>query len=190
MTEGFLKNVASSIDNITLESVGNMTQYFNLNDFFNENFQGMAEIMITPYQVMVIYASSDAKMLHNSVISYMRDNILDLRMEKPIIAIRCCSERDRKFFYPEILNRGYSVTSSMISVLEIFYSQIRRCNCVDLMGATLQEFKKYNGITTTVERMSEIPDSRVCKKINGMAINEYIYLMKEREEKEDKEEGR
>lgn len=179
MTEDFLKNAVSHIGEIeTLEAIEKMTRSFNIKDFYDDDFEGKAQMMITPDRVIIVYSKGN-NMFHNSAISYLRDNIIDLKTEKPIITIRCQSDREIKAFVPEILGRGYPVTQNMISVLEILYAQIRDCNDTGVLGETLQEFKKSNGISSIVDKKKVRESNTEKKNMIGIEIEEYIRLKKE-----------
>lgn len=178
MSEEFLKNAISCVYKTTPESILNMTKTFNLRDFYGKNFKGMAEIMITPHQVVIIYG--DSIILHNQAIHFIADNIIDFKIKNPIIGIRCRSEENMKAFYPELLRNGFFVTKDMITILETLYNQLYKIcnNSFDIMGPTLQEFKDKEW-ATIVEKVSDIPNGGNDKNIIGITIREYIKLNKE-----------
>lgn len=181
MSEDFEKNAIPSYSKISRESIVNMTKSFNLDDFYGEKFRGMAEIMITPHQVIIMYG--DSGMFHNYLIEIIADVLRDSEIRNPIISIRCRSEKKKKFFYSELLKNSFC-TEDMITVLETLYNQldeISNRNGFDVIGQTLQEFKDVNIIPTIVEKISDIPKGGNDKEIIGIPIRDYINLTKERD---------
>lgn len=182
MKEEFKKNAINDWRTITVESIINMTRAFNLKDFYSENFNGMAEIVITPHQVITMYGGNS--MLHNMLIGYISKYIMDARVFNPIISIRCRSEVNMKMFYPELLRNGFAITEDMNRVLEMLYQQIG--DIVDDRIVSLQEFREHE-MADIVKDISNIPRGGKDKNIIGMSIEEFIKLNKERDQQSDDE---
>ncbi len=178
MSEEFLENAISDFRTMTLESIVKMTKAFNLKDFYSENFNGMAEIVITPNQVITIYGKDS--ILHNMLIGYISRYITDAKVFNPIISIRCRSEANMKALYPEILRNGFAITEDMNKVLEMFYQQLD--GIVDERIVSLQEFREHE-MLDIVKEISDIPRVGEDKNIIGISIEEYIKLNKERNKK-------
>lgn len=180
MSEEFLENAISDFRTMTLESIVKMTKAFNLKDFYSDNFNGMAEIVITPHQVITMYGRNS--MLHNMLIGYISRYIMDAKVFNPIISIRCRSEANMKALYPELLRNGFAITEDMNRVLEMIYQQIE--DIVDDRIVSLQEFREYE-MANIVKDISDITRGGKDKNIIGISIEEYIKLNEERNKKRD-----
>lgn len=183
METDFLKNAMKDWREMTLESIINMTRAFNLKDFYSENFEGMAEIFITPHQVITIYGGDS--MLHNRLIGYISRYIMDAKVFNPIISIRCRSGDSIKLFYPELLRNGFAITEDMNRVLEMIYEQLdtQKDESFNMFNMTvsLQEFRE-DEMLNVVKNISDIPRAGKDKNIIGISIEEFIKINKERQQ--------
>lgn len=187
METEFLKNAMKDWKEMTVESIINMTRAFNIKDFFGEDFEGMAEIVITPHQVITMYGNDS--MFHGSLIGYISRYITDAKVFNPIISIRCRSGANIKLFYPELLRSGFAITEDMNMVLEMLYEQLESMKDESFkifdMSVSLQEFKQ-DEIVDVVKDISNIPRAGEDKNMIGIPIEEFIKINKERSKRIDK----
>lgn len=183
MEKDFLKNAMKDWREMTLESIINMTRAFNMKDFYSKNFEGMAEIFITPHQVITIYGEDS--MLHNRLIGYISRYIMNEKVFNPIISIRCRSGASIKLFYPELLRNGFAITEDMNRALEMIYEQLgtQKDESFNMFNMTvsLQEFRE-DEMLNVVKDISDIPRAGKDKNTIGISIEEFIKLNKERQQ--------
>lgn len=188
MKEEFKKNAINDWRTITVESIINMTRAFNLKDFYSENFNGMAEIVITPNQIINIYGEDS--MFHDRLIEYISRYIMDATVFNPIISIRCRSGANMSLFYPELLRNNFAITEDMNRVLEMLYEQLKGTNAerynIFKMIVSLEEFREDEKINV-VKDISDIPRGGKDKNMIGIPIEEFIKLNKERNQERDDE---
>lgn len=188
MKEEFKKNAINDWKTITVESIINMTRAFNLKDFYSENFNGMAEIVITPNQIINIYGEDS--MFHDRLIGYILRHIMDAKVFNPIISIRCRSGANMSLFYPELLRNNFAITEDMNRVLEMLYEQLKGTNAerynIFKMIVSLEEFREDEKINV-VKDILDIPKGGKDKNMIGIPIEEFIKLNKERNQERDDE---
>lgn len=188
MKEEFKKNAINDWRTITVESIINMTRAFNLKDFYSQDFEGMAEIVVTPNQIISIYGEDS--MFHDRLIGYILRHIMDATAFNPIISIRCRSGANMSLFYPELLRNNFAITEDMNRVLEMLYEQLKGTNAerynIFNMIVSLEEFREDEKINV-VKDISDIPKGGKDKNMIGIPIEEFIKLNKERDQQRDDE---
>lgn len=184
MQKDFLENVMADWRTITLESIISMTKSFNLEDFYSKDFTGMAEIIITPHQVISMYGNNSLS--HDMLFGYISRYIMDAKVFNPIISIRCRSEANMKAFCPELLRNGFAITEDMNKVLEKLYEQLELIRDDKFkIFVSLQEFRNYQ-MADVVKDISNIPRGGEDKNIIGISIEEFMKLNQQRNNKIDK----
>lgn len=188
MKEEFKKNAINDWRTITVESIINMTRAFNLKDFFSQDFEGMAEIVVTPNQIISIYGEDS--MFHDRLIGYILRHIMDATVFNPIISIRCRSGANMSLFYPELLRNNFAITEDMNRVLEMLYEQLKGTNAerynIFKIIVSLEEFREDEKINV-VKDISDIPKGGKDKNMIGIPIEEFIKLNQERNQERDDE---
>lgn len=188
MKEEFKKNAINDWRTITVESIINMTRAFNLKDFFSQDFEGMAEIVVTPNQIISIYGEDS--MFHDRLIGYILRHIMDATVFNPIISIRCRSGANMSLFYPELLRNNFAITEDMNRVLEMLYEQLKGANAerynIFKIIVSLEEFREDEKINV-VKDISDIPKGGKDKNMIGIPIEEFIKLNQERNQERDDE---
>lgn len=176
MSEEFSKNAISDLKMMTPESIVKMTKAFNLKDFYAKGFEGMAEIIITPHQSIIVYG--DNRMLHKAIMGIVSRYIIDAKVCNPIIEIYCRVE-EGKTFYPELYREDKSITQDMMDALKVLYGQLNELKDNEINVLPLNDFIENNEIRVR-QNLSDIPKAGLDKNIIGISIEEFIKLNQER----------
>ena len=166
----------------SINEIQQMTQKFDVTEFYRKYNDYLAVMMITPTQVIVVYRKTDETLCHDEMTGFLCELLTNLG-EKSIISISFGYENELwNTFFMKVRKKEKKPTTKMIQVLKLIYNIIFGANDnTDIEHNNIEEFLKKIDCTDDL-------DTNGCKTIIGIPIDNYILKLKRKSQVINKEE--
>ena len=121
-----MKHGVSSYSEITPESIRNMTEYFSIKEFFSNEHQGIAIIMITPKQYLVVYSKDGESLLNHDKFIEICENYICAEDRNPTIIIELTHKPEIDQCIIELPKRKFNPISDKMNRLKLYIEKIVR----------------------------------------------------------------
>ena len=178
-----MKKKQSELMQITKKKVKQMTESFDLDNFYKSTIDMIALIVITPNQVATVYGD-EKKLLHDEIMPITKELISNKKKyNNPRIIIRCAKTEKLSFFAS---SKSGHISKQMNELMEIFYKKLETMN----QGRSDKRHKikiekiEFNKLLYTIQDKMKRINYEKDKEIVGITLDEYIKKLQKKQESE------